>query len=115
MAAVLFVYDPARGGYYPVCYFHRWTGLLCPGCGGLRAAHQILHWNWGAAWRLNPLLVCGLPLGAAAGAYRLWARMRHPERSMKLRPGWLWGALFVIVAFGILRNLPVAAHVSLAP
>src|SRR5208283_1274662 len=42
-AAVLFVFDPATAGFYPVCALHEMTGLQCPGCGGLRAMHQVFH------------------------------------------------------------------------
>src|SRR5512140_1540078 len=60
-ALVLFSLDPATVGIYPVCYFHRLTGLQCPGCGGLRAAHQLLHGHVVAALRLNAFLVLCLP------------------------------------------------------
>ncbi len=45
---VLFCFDPERCGFYPICIFHQSTGLLCPGCGSLRAMHQLLH---GHLWR----------------------------------------------------------------
>ena len=40
---VLFCFDPRQYHFYPVCFFHQTTGLLCPGCGALRAGHQLLH------------------------------------------------------------------------
>src|SRR5512135_2794851 len=63
-AAVLFCFDPAQFAFYPFCWFHRTTGLLCPGCGALRGLHQLLHGHIAAAFRLNPLLVLGLPIAA---------------------------------------------------
>ena len=61
LAAVLFFFNPAQSGFYPFCVFHRTTGLLCPGCGSLRALHQLLHQRicTSAVWRQNgqsPLL-----------------------------------------------------------
>ena len=41
--AVLFFFDPAKHGFYPVCVFHALTGWNCPGCGATRAAYQLLH------------------------------------------------------------------------
>src|ERR1035437_4948003 len=41
--AVLFFFDPAKHGFYPICLFHSLTGLNCPGCGATRAAYQLLH------------------------------------------------------------------------
>jgi len=41
--AVLFLFDLAKHGFYPICLFHSLTGLNCPGCGATRAAYQLLH------------------------------------------------------------------------
>src|SRR4051812_13214352 len=59
---ILFAFDPSQNGFYPRCALHALTGLDCPGCGGLRAAHQMLHGNFREAFKLNPLLVGGLPI-----------------------------------------------------
>ena len=56
-AGVLFCFDPNRYPFYPLCFFHRATGLLCPGCGSLRALHQLLHGNLATAFHFNALLV----------------------------------------------------------
>jgi TM2 domain-containing membrane protein YozV len=42
-AAVIFFYDPAVAAFFPSCPLRALTGLLCPLCGGLRAAHALLH------------------------------------------------------------------------
>ena len=114
-AALLFFFDPAQHGFYPRCEFHRLTGLNCPGCGGLRALHQLSHGQIAAALRLNALVVLGLPVTAMLGARGLLLRAsgRSP-RALPVRPLWLWLMLAVMVAFGILRNLPnpLLAHLS---
>src|SRR3954469_13238606 len=61
-AVVLFYFNPADGGFYPRCFFKMMTGLDCPGCGGLRATHQLLHGHLREAFALYPLLVAALPL-----------------------------------------------------
>lgn len=104
--AVLFRFDPSRSGFYPVCYFHRLTGWLCPGCGSLRALHQLLHGHLAAAFHLNPLLVLSLPLVAWFGARSAFCAWRNEPSLVSIRPAWLWCALAVLLAFGILRNLP---------
>ncbi|MCX6913024.1 MAG: DUF2752 domain-containing protein, partial [Verrucomicrobia bacterium] len=58
---VLFCFDPRQYHFYPICFFHKATGLLCPGCGALRATHQLLHGHLAAAFRFNPMLVASLP------------------------------------------------------
>jgi hypothetical protein len=57
VATVLFFCDPAQVPIYPVCLFHRVTGLDCPGCGSLRALHELLHGNLAAAVHFNAFLV----------------------------------------------------------
>jgi hypothetical protein len=56
-AALLYFYDPASTPFYPSCPFRALTGLLCPLCGGLRAAHELLHGRVFDAVVLNPFLI----------------------------------------------------------
>jgi len=105
-AAWLYRFDPAAGGPYPACYFHRITGLLCPGCGGLRATHQLLHGHWGAAYHFNPLFVASLPVAALAIVRLGWLRWRGRGVSLEPKPSWIWCGGAIVLVFGILRNLP---------
>jgi len=105
---VLFWFDPSRSPFYPTCQFHRLTGLQCPGCGSLRALHQLLHGRLAAAFQLNALLVISLPAlawWAARLGIHLWKR--QPLADGIIRPAWLWCALAATFAFGLLRNLPL--------
>ena len=105
--AVLFVFDPSTAGFFPVCTLHEMTGLQCPGCGGLRAVHQLSHGHLAAAWRLNPLVVALLPVA-------LWLGLREAVRAVTGRewPGIVTRPLFgwllagALILFGILRNVP---------
>jgi hypothetical protein len=65
-AAVLFFFDPATAGFYPPCLFSALFGRDCPGCGSLRALHQVLHGNLGTAWALNRPIFLAMPLAAIA-------------------------------------------------
>jgi len=103
--AVLYFFDPAQAGFYPLCLFHQTTGLLCPGCGGLRSVHQLLHGHVAASFRLNPLPVVALPFAAVFGLRWLIARARHQPASMNIRPAWLWAGLVALVIFSIARNI----------
>ena len=60
----LYFFNPIEHGFYPKCMLHSLTGLDCPGCGGLRAVHQLLHGHLVRAFQFNPLFICLLPLGA---------------------------------------------------
>jgi hypothetical protein len=76
--AVLFFLDPATTGFYPPCLFTTLLGTQCPGCGSLRAAHQLLHGNFREAWSLNPTIMVVAPLAALAGLYSFLRRSRNP-------------------------------------
>jgi len=109
--------DPAKSAGYLPCTFHWLTGLYCPGCGGQRALHALLHGRIAEALRCN-LLAVGLfaPLGLAG--YALYAReclapsARRPPRSVAR-----WVVLFLLLAliYGVARNLPGPAFDLLRP
>jgi hypothetical protein len=103
-AVVLFVFNPATAGFYPFCPLHRLTGLLCPGCGALRAIHELLHGNVVAAFHLNALLVLSLPVLAAVAARLFYLRIRGQPVSFGISGGVFWTGFVIAVLFGIFRN-----------
>ena len=112
---ILFAFDPSHYSFYPVCILHRTTGLYCPGCGSLRAVHQLLHGHLAAAFHFNALLVLSLPVLAWFSIRFALRTSNHEPGSLSFRPSSLWCALAVVLAFGIVRNLPFAAHAGLTP
>jgi hypothetical protein len=94
--------------------FHRTTGLLCPGCGSLRALHQLLHGHLAAAFRFNGLLVISLPFVAwFLGRFTL-SKIKH-QRMPSVKPAGLWAGLLILVVFGLLRNLPLTGVPWMTP
>jgi hypothetical protein len=114
MALTLFAFDPARYSFYPFCVFHRTTGMLCPGCGGLRAVHQLLHGHFVEAFRFNALFIASLLFLGCYGVLRLRARLAK-RPGPRLHVAWSVLALALVVLFGILRNFPFASNIGLAP
>lgn len=114
VAALLFFCDPSRTPIYPVCLFHRLTDLNCPGCGSLRAMHQLLHGNVLEALRLNALLVLSLPFFAWIG-FRLLRQQILRTNGDAIRPAWLWVYAGIWVVFGIARELPIALLAAWSP
>jgi hypothetical protein len=110
-AGVLFFFAPEEYGFYPRCVFHALTGLQCPGCGGLRAAHHLLHGEIATAFAFNPLLVLAAPVAlfAALNAFICKALGWSFPGFLKSEL-WLWSLLIVSVAFAVLRN--VAPHIG---
>ncbi len=115
LAVLLFAFDPVQYRFYPVCLFHKTTGLLCPGCGSLRALHKLLHGHLGAALRFNALLILSVPLLGWLVLRLCIARFQVALVFARIRPSWLWFGLIAIVLFGVLRNLRYLPFSWLAP
>jgi hypothetical protein len=105
--AVLFFFAPDQYSFYPQCLLHRWTGWQCPGCGGLRAAHRLLHGDFRGAFRLNGLLMALLPFLAAftMASTAQWLTGRDCLERVR-GTFWWWLLLAAVVVFGVARNLP---------
>jgi len=106
---VLYLFDPATHGFYPICPLHQFTGLLCPGCGTLRALHQLTHGNFAAAWRLNPIVIMLIPCAFWLAARELiWLKTGRRLPGVVTNPIFGWVLLAGLIVFGILRNIPVS-------
>ncbi|MFI8004374.1 DUF2752 domain-containing protein [Streptomyces sp. NPDC086010] len=105
--------DPNEPGHYPVCPLLRFTGVFCPGCGGLRSAHAFAHGDIPAALGSNALAVVGYVVFAVL--WLLWTvrASRGLPLRMAVAPVWWWGAGAVLLVFSVIRNLPFGA--ALAP
>jgi hypothetical protein len=106
-AALLFLFDPARHAIYPVCPWHALFGWSCPGCGTLRALHQLTHGNFASAWSFNPLAVALLPVAFWLGLRELaWQAGGKKWPGLITRPWIGWTLAVIVILFGIVRNLP---------
>ncbi len=113
---VLFFFDPSRYAFYPACPFHELTGWNCPGCGSLRAVHQLIHGRLAAAFRLNPFLCAALPVMLVATAKTAIQQLRGAAQEPKaVSPFWIRLLLAALILFTVLRNLPLAPFTWLAP
>lgn len=113
---VLFLFDPTRSAFYPVCHFHKLTGWHCPGCGSLRALHHLTHGELAAAFGCNPLLMVSLPVLAWLAGRRLIRGRSSPSPFPScVKMVAIWVVVAVIVLFGILRNLPYPAFAWMSP
>ena len=111
-AAVLYFFNPATNGFYPVCRFHQLTGLNCPGCGMTRACHALLHGDLSVAFRDNALFVLSLPALLLRGGWLAIARYRGRPAGSWLPVNWAWSLLMIALVFAVLRNLPAFAFLS---
>lgn len=105
--------DPNEPGHYPVCPLLRFTGVYCPGCGGLRSAHAFAHGDVAAALGSNALAVVGY--AAFAVLWALWMVRAATGRPLRIepRPVHWWALGAVLLIFTVVRNLPFGS--ALAP
>ena len=107
--------DPHVQGSWGFCPVRALTGLDCPGCGGLRAVHDLTNLDLAAAASSNLLLVLMVPV--VLGLWLAWTRRAwrqdRPLLATVRRP-MLWGqvALLVITVFAVVRNLPVGGWLA---
>lgn len=106
-AVVLKATDPLSVAWLPRCPVKWATGLDCPGCGLLRAAHAALCGRWAEAWSFNAFLVVSLP-------YAFWLVLARIARALGREPRWLraaerrevvWAYLAACAVWGVWRNL----------
>ncbi len=107
--------DPANS-FFPGCTLQRLTGLHCPGCGATRCCHALIHGDLDQALAWNPVFVLMLPF-LIYSAFDLLFTMWTGRRPFAYRtPGWAIKILAgVLIAFWIVRNIPVDPENPLAP
>ncbi|MFE6458359.1 DUF2752 domain-containing protein [Streptomyces cinereoruber] len=105
--------DPNEPGHYPVCPLLRFTGVYCPGCGGLRSAHAFAHGDLPAALGANALAVVGYGVFAVVAVLWLVRAYRGVPMRLAVPPNWWWGIGAVLALFTLVRNLPFGS--ALAP
>ena len=113
---VLFEFNPSHYGFYPRCWLYTSTGIYCPGCGSLRAMHQLTHGHLATALRCNLLLTLSVPFAAIFVMRYAWCwTAGKPLPTLAIRPRWIKALVVVLVLFTILRNIPCAPFTYLVP
>jgi len=111
----LYFGHPADYDWIPSCPFRVWTGLLCPGCGTLRATHYLLNGHLVTAFRYQPLLFCLLPILALLVGKMLYEKVRNTSLALPFELQLYWLVLIVICLFFVLRNIPLDCFECLRP
>jgi hypothetical protein len=104
-AAYLYIFEPGKSGFFPGCPFRALTGFTCPGCGGTRGLHCLLHGDVVGAFEFNPLIIVSLPfLLYALVRYTVAAVRGQPIKWNQLNAKYVWVLLAVILSFWVFRN-----------
>jgi hypothetical protein len=98
--------DPNVPGHYPTCPSLWLTGWYCPGCGSLRAGHDLTHLDLAGAWAMNPALVLVAPW--LVWRWIAWvAAVRGRPIARRPAPAWaLYGLAGLVVVYWVARNIP---------
>lgn len=104
-AATVIALAPESGLLTP-CAFARFTGHLCPLCGGVRCVWRLARLDLAGAWHANAFLLTTLPIVTS-----VWLREAHH----RWRTGAAWGGWAslkvplagLMVLFWFLRNVPI--------
>ncbi|MET7454431.1 DUF2752 domain-containing protein [Streptomyces sp. NPDC005574] len=98
--------DPNQPGHYPACPLLRFTGVYCPGCGGLRGAHALVHGDLAGAFTDNALAVVGYAVFAVVWTVWVVRSLRGRPPRIELGPVHLWSLGVLLLVFTVVRNLP---------
>lgn len=106
--------DPHATGSWGICPWLAITGHYCPGCGALRAVNDLGNGDVVGAASSNLVFVAMVPvlvLWWLQWSGRAWSGAESGRGAR--RPG-VWIALFTLVmlAFGVLRNLPAGSWLA---
>lgn len=104
--AYVWAVDPNQPGHYPVCPTFALAGIYCPGCGMLRATHDLAHLDLTSALARNPL--APLILGSMVALFVVWVRARWTGRPVTWNPPvWMpWAVAASFVLWTVARNIP---------
>lgn len=101
--------DPNQPGHYPLCPTKALSGLDCPGCGGLRATHDLAHGNIAGAFSHNALWVLLVPvvvLLLVRALVNAWTGRTWGTISETTGRRLMIGLSVALVLFTVVRNLP---------
>ena len=103
-AAYLYAVSPEQPGRYLPCPLFVLTGTYCPGCGGLRSTHALLHGDLTLSLERNPLV---LPLLILLIVWAVvWWRRGRPAPSVNAA-GWRFRVVLAgLAVFWVARNIP---------
>jgi hypothetical protein len=96
--------DPATA--MPFCPFHAVTGLWCPGCGGLRMVHALLHGRLAEAARDNVVLLAASPFLLWLLTVWTWNAARGRRSTAQVTRRQALALVALTVTWFVVRNLP---------
>lgn len=107
---------PQLTPYVPPCPFRALTGLYCPGCGTGRAIQALASGDLLGAARMNVLAMVLLgPALYGVGRELIVSFGLPAPRALPVSARWATVLVIAVMAYWLLRNVPVYPLTLLAP
>lgn len=103
--AYTFLVDPNTSSAYPQCPLKFLTGIDCPGCGGLRATHALLHGDLVGAADHNLLALVLLPVMAYLFVRWFLGQFDVTIPAVRVPRAFTWIAPVALLVFTVVRNI----------
>jgi Protein of unknown function (DUF2752) len=113
ITAFYFFWNPAENSLLPSCPFKNLTNFYCPGCGGQRAFHAMLHGEFIEAFHDNLLIFIVIPVAF----YKIILQMNGSTSKdvFILNNKKIWIFLSLLSLFTLIRNIPLYPFNQLIP
>lgn len=90
----------------PPCIFREYTGIYCPGCGGVRASIYLLHGNLMESLWYHPfVLYATVLIGLFFVSYTLYLITNKECFNPELRPIYFYSGAGIILLQWIIKNI----------
>lgn len=110
--SIVFIFEPGKNSFYPICFFHRFTGLYCPACGSTRALYHFLHGNFIEALHANIFIVVFIAFLIYSTLTMTDTILNNKRHSLKLPRYSVLIIGIVLVLFWIIRNIPAFSFLT---
>lgn len=115
-AAATWYFDPTTSGFFPACPLYSTTGFACPGCGLTRGFHALFHGDIITALDHNALIPAVMIFFGYWFVSMFLVAVRGRGLGFgKLSLTMVMSTLFLLLVFGVLRNLPFYPFTILFP
>jgi hypothetical protein len=117
-AAAVWYFDPVNSGIFPTCPLYSITGFACPGCGLTRGFHALFNGDIATALDYNALIPVIVVFFGYLFVSMLMVALRGRGIGLgvnKTSMAVIWGTFVMLLAFGVLRNIPAYPFTILFP
>jgi hypothetical protein len=107
--------DPHQQGTWGYCPLYLFTGVYCPGCGGLRAVNDLTDGDVRAAASSNLVATVGIPIVAvllALWLVRAWRGTARRSVSPATQRVLWWVGGVTVAVFSVARNTPAGSWLA---